>query len=78
MIVRSALFPSGKNIDHTQRVVFQKEGKNRCFKQIESNSIRFINNNFDAKVFFVNTLLLSHINSCQKSRVRGHTKVLEP
>ena len=23
-------------------------------------------------------LLVSHINSCQKSRVRGHTKVLEP
>ena len=22
-------------------------------------------------------LLLSHVNSCQKSRVRGHTKVLE-
>ena len=23
-------------------------------------------------------LLFSHINSCQQSRVRGHTKVLEP
>ena len=23
-------------------------------------------------------LLLSHINSCKKPRVRGHTKVLEP
>ena len=23
-------------------------------------------------------VVVSHINSCQKSRVRGHTKVLEP
>ena len=32
----------------------------------------------DAAWNTVQELLFSHINSCQKSRVRGHTKVLEP
>ena len=32
----------------------------------------------DRRYRYMLLLLFSHINSCQKSRVRGHTKVLEP
>ena len=58
MMARSALFRLEKNIDNTQYVVSRQEETNRCFKQIESNSIRFIKkNNFDSKASSVSTLI---------------------
>ena len=58
LIATSSLFRSEKNTLTMRNTWFPDRRKNRCFKQIESNSIRcIIKNNFDSKVSFGNTLI---------------------